>query len=91
VVHNPPVTAVEPVSILEQIVGQSVRVMAFGIGGLALLLDFTGWYTIAGAVLALVGGGYAAMSPRGRVRKAALSLNAVAFALSALIYVALLL
>jgi hypothetical protein len=90
-IHKLPVTASEPLSILDRIVGQSVLVMAFGSGGLALLLDFTGWYTIVGAVLALVGCGYAVISPRGRVRKVALSLNAVAFALAALIYVALLL
>jgi hypothetical protein len=81
----------EPISIVARIVGQSVLLMAFGFGGVALLLDFTGWYTIVGAVLALVGCGYAAMSPQGRARKAALSLNALAIALAALIYVSLLL
>jgi hypothetical protein len=83
------VTSSERISILDRIVGQSVLVMAFGFGGLALLLDFTGWYTIVGAVLALVGFGYAVMGPRGRV-KVALSLNAVALALATLIYAALL-
>jgi hypothetical protein len=85
------VTASEPKSILARIVGQGVLLMAFGFGGLALLLDFTGWYTIVGAVLALVGCGYAVMSPRGKARKAALSLNGLAIALAALIYVSLLL
>jgi hypothetical protein len=85
------VTSSERISILDRIVGQSVLVMAFGFGGLGLLLDFTGWYTIVGAVFALVGFGYAVIGPRGTVRKVALSLNAVALSLATLIYAALLL
>jgi hypothetical protein len=65
--------------------------MAFGCGVMALLLDLTGWFTIVGAVHALIGCGYAALTPRGRVRKAALSINAVAFAVAVLIYAAWLL
>ena len=85
------VTPSEPKSILARIVGKSVLLMAFAFGGVALLLDFTGWYTIVGSVLALVGCGYSVMSPRGKARKAAFSLNGLAIALAALIYVSLLL
>ena len=84
-------TASEPKSILARIVDQSVLLMAFGFGVVGLLLDFTGWYTIVGAALALVGCSYAVLSPRGKARKAALSLNGLAVALAALIYASLLL
>ena len=78
-------------SILDRIGIQGVRVMAFGIGALALLLDLTGWFTIVGGGLAVVGCGYALMSPRGRLRTAALTLNGIAFAVAAVIYASLLL
>ena len=76
-------------SILDWIGIQGVRMMTFGVGGLALLLAASGWYTIVGAALALIGSGYALLCPPGRLRKAAFSLNAFAFAVAALIYVPL--
>ena len=68
--------------------GRGLGILALGIGVFALLLDFTGWYTIAGAVLALVGAGYALLSSRGRFRIIAVSVNGLALVVAAAIMLA---
>ena len=55
------------------------RSLALGFGSLGLLLDFTGWFTFAGALFGLLGFAFALFCPRGKLRRAALWLNAATF------------
>ncbi|SRR6266498_223827 len=66
----------------------ALRSTALGLGSAGLLLDFTGWYTIAGGVLGLIGFTFALFSPRGKLRSAARSLNAVTFVVAVVILAA---
>jgi len=70
-------------SLADSLESGGLRALALGLGVFALLLDFVPWWTILGAMLGLVGGGYALLTPRGRLRTAALMLNGLAFFVAA--------
>jgi hypothetical protein len=66
------------------------RSLAFGLGGVGLLADFTGWFTFAGAVFGLLGFAFALFCPRGKLRRTVLWLNGATFILGVVILAVLL-
>jgi hypothetical protein len=64
---------------------QGLRALAFGLGGLGILLDFTGWYTIVGGIFGLLGCSFVVMTPRSKARAAGFALNALATLVAAVI------
>jgi hypothetical protein len=61
---------------------QSVRAFALVLGVLGLLLDLTILAIVYGAVVAVVGAGFALLCPRDRFRMVVLSLNVFGLALA---------
>jgi hypothetical protein len=59
--------------------------LALGLGSLGLLLDFTGWYTVAGGLSGILGMVFALLTPRSRIRRNALWLNSVALSVAVIV------
>jgi hypothetical protein len=66
---------------------QLVGVLAFGLGSVGLLLDFTGWYTAAGLLFGVLGVVFALLMPRGRLRRGAFFLNGVTLVAAGIVLV----